>query len=85
MFLGKPESLLPKVSCYFNDIYGHTLAIKEFNESKGRRKISAMQGLRYFIPGVAKEPWVDAMYFAHVFDQIVGTPPSSDWRGILQP
>src|SRR6516164_3326984 len=76
VFLGKPESLLPRVACYFDDIYGHTyndfcgerLAIKEFNERNEERKISAMHGLRYFLPGVgAKEPWVDAMYFAHVF------------------
>jgi hypothetical protein len=69
--------LLPRVVCYFDDIFGHTyneycgerLAIREFNDCNEERKLCQMHGLRYFLPRfVLLDVWPDCMYYAHCFD-----------------
>jgi hypothetical protein len=71
------NNLLPRVVCYFDDIFGYTynelcgerLAMAEFNSSHNRRKIYPIHGLRYFIPRIAfDELWPEGMYFAHFFE-----------------
>ena len=76
--------LLPRVHCYFDDTMGFTcsewggerLAIREFNESQPRRKISPIFGLKYFLPPVyAAQQWSEMMYLAHIFDHpLYGRP-----------
>ena len=71
------DRLLPRVPCYFDDIFGHTyneycgerLAINEFNDQHDETKICPMHGLRYFLPRVLfLDIWPDCMYYAHCFD-----------------
>jgi hypothetical protein len=67
--------MLPRVHCFFRDILGVTigdfngdrLAISEFNEEHGNRKISKIYGLQYFL-GANVGRWVDQSYMAHIFD-----------------
>lgn len=71
-----PGYYLPAVPLYFDDIQeldhneycGELLAMKEFNQVDNRfRKISKMTLLRY--QRIFKQsPWLDQMYFAHIFD-----------------
>ncbi|WP_099867847.1 hypothetical protein [Pararhizobium haloflavum] len=77
LFSYDSERYLPRVSCYFDDIFGYTynefcgerLAIAEFNQESETRKLSPISGLKFFVPKlVANEMWVESMYFAHVFD-----------------
>jgi hypothetical protein len=69
--------LLPRIHCYFDDIMGVTfsdfngerLAITEFNNRSGNRKISPIYGLRYFLPpSYRASMWAEMMYMAHIFD-----------------
>jgi hypothetical protein len=69
--------LLPRIHCYFDDILGFTfgdhngelLAISEFNESHEMRKLSKINGLRYFVPEkYADERWVEKFWIAHIFE-----------------
>lgn len=68
--------LLPRVHCYFDDILGFTfgdhvgerLAISEFNESHQTRKISAIYGLRYYVPERYSNWMWEKQYMAHIFD-----------------
>jgi hypothetical protein len=67
---------LPRVLCFFDDIAieeimhsdftGELLAIREFNETNQRSKISQVHGLSWAraIPA----PWNDLMYACHYFD-----------------
>jgi hypothetical protein len=76
--------LLPRVQCYFDDIFaftygdcnGELLAIADFNAAHERRKIAKLQGLRYYAPArYANEPWVEQFYLAHIFDHdLYGRP-----------
>jgi len=77
LFRAGHTHLLPRVSCYFDDICGHTynefcgerLAINEFNASMQDRKICPVHGLRYFLPPmVFKELWPEGIYWCHLFD-----------------
>jgi hypothetical protein len=58
LFEADQKFLLPRIHCYFDDILGYTfgdcngelLAISEFNASHTTRKISKLNGLRYYVP-----------------------------------
>jgi hypothetical protein len=72
-----PDQLLPRISCYFDDIMGRgcneytgeRLAIAEFNEEHTMRKIVPDYGLKYFVPPENKhDQWVEMTYYAHIFD-----------------
>jgi hypothetical protein len=74
---GDHVHLLPRVVCYFDDIFGYSyndfcgerLAIKEFNDAHSQRKLSPIYGLRYFMPRFAfNDLWPDGMYLGHLFD-----------------
>jgi hypothetical protein len=74
---GDPERLLPRVPCYFDDLFGYgwtdftgeRAAIAEFNEAHDRRKIGKIHGLRYELPaGEQAEAWHEKLYLIHVFD-----------------
>ena len=69
--------LLPRIYCYFDDILGFSyseftgelLAIAEFNTDHKLRKISKINGLKYYLPpSLAHQSWVDQFYLAHIFD-----------------
>jgi hypothetical protein len=71
------DRLLPRISCYFDDIMGHgcceftgeRLAIGEFNDEHRMRKIAPHYGLKLFVPPYHRhEQWVELMHFAHIFD-----------------
>jgi hypothetical protein len=84
VFEGEAEALLPRVHCYFDDITGFTysdfngerLAIREFNERNGLRKISSFYGLSHYVPSrCATDLWVEKMHLAHVLDHpLYGEP-----------
>lgn len=73
-----PDVLLPRIPYYFDDIMGgqgycdytgERLAIHEFNREHAMRKIAPHYGLKFFVPPQnAHAPWVECMYFAHLFD-----------------
>jgi hypothetical protein len=74
---GDPERMLPRVPCYFDDLFGYgwtdftgeRAAIAEFNDAHERRKIGKIHGLRYELPPTeAAEAWHEKLYLAHVFD-----------------
>lgn len=77
-------SLLPRVLCYFDDIFGLTysdyngerLAISEFNTMHDTRKISPVYGLKYYVPPEVKDyAWPEQMYLLHIFDHpLYGRP-----------
>lgn len=79
-----PERLLPRVFCYFDDIIGwavgdysgERLAIAEFNATHDMRKLSPLYGLKYAVPPPHNHAmWVEAFYFADIFDHpLSGTP-----------
>jgi hypothetical protein len=69
--------LLPRIHCYFDDIFGFTLgdhngellAISDFNSSHSIKKISKIHGLKYFVPGRYRNTdWVEKFWIAHIFD-----------------
>jgi hypothetical protein len=74
---GDAERYLPRVLCYFDDLFGHSwtdfmgvrAAIDEFNESHPRRKIGKIHGLRYELPAHEfHEQWHEKLYLTHLFD-----------------
>ena len=79
-----PNLLLPRIQCYFDDIFAFTYgdcngelrAIAEFNAAHELRKIAKLHGLRYYIPKrYADEPWGEKFYLAHIFDHdLYGCP-----------
>jgi hypothetical protein len=81
---GDPEALLPRVHCYFDDISGFTyaefngerLAMREFNERNGPRKISPIYSLAHYVPTrCARDLWVEKMHLAHILDHpLYGRP-----------
>ncbi len=84
LFEGEPTSVLPRVHCYFDDITGFTyadfngerLAIHEFNERNGLRKISSLYGLSHYVPArCSRDLWVEKMHLAHILDHpLYGEP-----------
>jgi len=74
IFESPPERLLPRVTCYFDDIIGFShgdfagerLAISEFNQTHEDRKISQLYGLRYVL--LQEKWWTEMMYMFHLFD-----------------
>jgi hypothetical protein len=74
---GDPSRLLPRVACYFDDIFGpgwsdfngERAAITEFNHLHSRRKIGPVYGLKYALPRSEFElSWPEMIYLAHIFD-----------------
>ncbi len=77
VFDAPTERLLPRVVCYFDDVFGlgwsdfagERAAIADFNAAHERRKIGKIHGLRYDLPeGQQRLPWHEQMYLAHLFD-----------------
>lgn len=74
LFDGPTSVLLPRIVSYFDDVIGFShgdfigerLAIREFNEQRGTRKVSPMYGLRYVL-GFDRW-WTEQMYMFHLFD-----------------
>ena len=76
--LDAPQDLrLPRVFCYFDDIVwpesachneyvGELLAIREFNEMPGNKKLAPIHYLRHMRAHPA--PWNDMIYVMHDFD-----------------
>ena len=74
---GKVEYLMPRIRYYFDDTHGYPwgdfngarLAIREFNETDGDRKLAQLHGLKYILPvSEFGQRWPESMYVAHVFD-----------------
>lgn len=74
---GDADRLLPRVLCYFDDLFGYAwtdfvgerAAIEEFNSSHSERKIAKIHGLRYELPREEfQEAWHEKLYVVHVFD-----------------
>lgn len=84
IFEAEDRLLLPRVPCYFDDIFGFTysdyngerLAIGEFNDISAMRKISPLYGLKYFVPSDAKgSAWTEQFYLLHMFDHPLYSRP----------
>ena len=88
-----PDRLLPRVSCYFDDIMGYgyneftgeRLAISEFNATHALKKVTLHHGLKWFVPWRNRDDrWVEMMYLAHIFDHPhYGAPARSNILNIL--
>lgn len=87
---GDPGRLLPRVLCYFDDLFGHSwtdfmgvrAAIDEFNAGHDERKIGKIHGLRYELgPEDRDLAWHEKLYLAHLFDH----PRYADPEGTLDP
>ena len=81
---GPPQTLLPRVLCYFDDTHGYPwgdfngarLAIREYNDAHADRKLAELHGLRHLLPRSEYEQrWPDAMYVAHAFDHAQYSEP----------
>lgn len=75
---GDPERMLPRVLCYFDDMFGHgwtdfmgeRAAIDDFNASHEQRKVAKIHGLRFELPrDEFHEQWHEKLYLAHLFDR----------------
>ncbi|HWC85731.1 MAG TPA: hypothetical protein VG388_04280 [Solirubrobacteraceae bacterium] len=74
---GAPERLLPRVTSYFDDVFGYgwsdfngeRAAIADFNAAHAERKIGKIHGMRYSLPP-SQHPlaWHEQMYLIHLFD-----------------
>lgn len=71
------ERLLPRVACYFDDIFGYgwndftgeRAAMADFNAAHDRRKISPVYGLKYELTGEDRfAAWPEKIYLGHLFD-----------------
>lgn len=73
----RPETLLPRTFCYFDDIVGpdielhnrfagELLAIDEFNSESDQRKLSLINGLA--AKRITPCLWAEQMYVLHAFD-----------------
>ncbi len=89
---GDPEALLPRVPCYFDDLFGYGwtdctgewAAIEEFNAAQKHRKIAKIHGLRFELPeGEFHQPWHEKLFLVHAFDHPRYAEPegrlSRDW------
>jgi len=74
---GDPVRMLPRVPCYFDDLFGYgwtdfmgvRAAIDEFNAANAQRKIGKIHGLRFELPAAEfHKPWHEKIYLAHLFD-----------------
>jgi hypothetical protein len=74
---GPPERMLPRVPCYFDDLFGFAwteftgvhAALSEFNEGHTQRKIGKIHGLRFELPPEEfQQQWHEKMYVIHLFD-----------------
>ena len=74
---GDPERLMPRVLCYFDDLFGYSwtdfvgerAAIDHFNATHDKRKIAKIHGLRFELPNHEfHEAWHEKLYLVHVFD-----------------
>jgi hypothetical protein len=71
IFRRQAELCLPRVTCYFDDIYatiedvGELLAIRDFNREAHGRRIRAPHGLRDYLP--FRPLWADQIFEAHLF------------------
>jgi hypothetical protein len=81
--------LLPRVTCYFDDIAGDVfwahneylgglLAIKEFNAEHPNVKVARVEGLR-FAGERLPQGWYDQIYVAHFFKHPDYCRPISEW------
>lgn len=77
VFEGTPNKVIPRVSCYFDDIMGfgcneytgERLAIEEFNRNHIHHKVTLNHGLQWFVPWRnQRDRWVQQMFIAHMFD-----------------
>ena len=71
------DRVLPRVVCYFDDIFGfgwseftgELAAIEEFNGASADRKLGAVKGLRWSLPpSQFTAEWPEKIYVAHAFD-----------------
>jgi hypothetical protein len=85
-----PALLLPRVHCYFDDIFGYTfgdyngerLAIAEFNAAGTDRKLSPIYGLRHFVtPDQFHAMWTEQIYLAHILDHELYNQNDGLWKG----
>lgn len=83
---GSAARLLPRVPCYFDDMFGYgwnefngeRAAIIDFNSAHEQRKIAKIPGLRYLLPpSDFMLPWHDQLYVVHAFDH----PQYNTWEG----
>ncbi|HWF72083.1 MAG TPA: hypothetical protein VG186_01990 [Solirubrobacteraceae bacterium] len=74
---GAPELLLPRVTSYFDDVFGYgwtdftgeRAAIADFNAAHDERKIGKIHGMRYSLPPSQHAlAWHEQMYLIHLFD-----------------
>ena len=71
IFRDSADKLLPRVICYFDDIFGFShgdvngerLAIKEFNKESPDAQLSPIYGLRYVLN--LDRGWTQMMYMMH--------------------
>jgi hypothetical protein len=72
LFRGPHEHLLPRVTCYLDDLPGTTqhigeaAAVNDFNAEHPDRTIGRVLGLRAFTP--LDPPWADQIYVHHRLD-----------------
>ena len=77
IFDGGPDSRLPRVYCYFDDLVwpelachneytGEYLAIREFNEARAKQKICQLANLRWMRD--YHDRWNDQMFIMHDFE-----------------
>jgi hypothetical protein len=74
---GPSDRLLPRVPCYFDDVFGYgwsdfngeRAAIADFNAAHEQRKIGKIHGLRYDLPpSDYMQSWHEKLYLVHLFD-----------------
>ena len=85
----RPDRILPRVQCYFDDILGFTfadfngerLAIREFNDAHESRKISPIYGARFYVPPrLSSANWTEKLFMAHILDH----PRYNDYDGLVR-
>ena len=92
VFEAAPERLLPRVACYFDDLFGYgwsdfageRAAIADFNAAHADRKIAKVHGLRYELPATEHPlAWHEQMFLAHLFDHPEYSTPEGVSEGPL--
>ena len=87
---GSPDRLLPRVLCYFDDLFGYGFtdftgahaAIAEFNAAGQQRRLGKIHGLRFELPPEEfQRGWHEKLYVLHRFDH----PRYADPEGVLDP
>jgi hypothetical protein len=90
---GDPGRLLPRIPCYFDDMFGYGwteytgehAAIADYNAANEARKIGKIHGLRFELPPHEfQESWHEKLYVTHVFDHPRYADPegriSEEWQ-----